>query len=220
MQRKGLELVMLRNAFYRDGYRFARLGMLILIVLNVLLGFSVFHKYMNPAPPRYFAATSDGRIINVHPLTDPAVTDSYVIQWTADAVRRSFSQDFIHWRRQLQDISQYYTPKGWSDFTQQMKSSNNLKTLVALKMVSNVQITGAPKVVQKAVVGGHYAWKIEMPVLVTYSNAARSIPMAFKVDLIVLRMPEKDYPDRIAISNFLPQETGNSAAQAMANGMS
>ncbi|MCH9770503.1 MAG: type IVB secretion system apparatus protein IcmL/DotI [Gammaproteobacteria bacterium] len=209
---KGVNIVIQRNAFYRDSYRRALMLSLLLLLLNVFLGFSVVWRSVHPAPPQYFAATADGRLIHIHPLTDPAVTNTYVLQWTTDAVSRAFSQDFIHWRRQLQDIAQYFTPQGWKDFVNQMKASDNLKTLVDLKMVSNVSVTGAPKVVETAIINGHYAWKIQMPILVTYQNAARTIPQSFNVTVIVLRMPEENYPDRIAINNFLPEVTKNGAS--------
>lgn len=206
-KQQGIEIVLQRNAFYRDGYRKALCVTLLLILLNIVLGFWVFWRTTHPTPPQYFAATADGRIIHIHPLSDPTVTNSYVLQWTANAVQRAFSQDFIHWRRQLQNIAPYFTPQGWKDFVAQMKATNNLKTLVELKMVSNAEVTGAPKVVAHAVVNGHYAWKITMPILVTFTNATRTIPMSFNVTVIVLRMPEANYPDRIAINNFLPQVT-------------
>lgn len=208
-KRQGIEMVIQRNAFYRDGYGKALLLALLLVVINLFLAFTVVWRSTHPTPPQYFAATADGRIIHIHPLSDPTVTNTYVLQWTANAVQKAFSQDFIHWRRQLQNIAPLFTPQGWQDFVSQMKASKNLDTLVQYKMVSNVKITGAPKVIKTAVVNGHYAWEINMPILVTYQNNARSIPMAFNVTLIVMRMPEANYPDRIAINNFLPQITKN-----------
>lgn len=213
MKNQGLKTVILRSAFYRDNYRRVVMALLLVTAINVVLGFAVFHKLTASVPPQYFATTADGRLINVQPLSTPVVSDSYVLQWTANKVRAAFSQDYLHWRGQLQAISGAFTPDGWRYFLQSMQQSNNLKTLEDLKMVSNAEITGAPKVVEKEVVSGHYAWKIEVPVLVTYNNAKRSIPMPMNVTLIVLRMPVKDYPDRIAINNFLPEVQKTPAQQ-------
>lgn len=199
-----LELVILRNAFYRDNYRRALLALLAVIMANILLAGAIFYKFITPPPPQYFAATPDGRIIDVHPLSDPVVTDSFVVQWAANEVRASFSQDYMHWRKQLQDVSSSFTPGGWKYFLQSMQQSNNLKTLTSQKMVSDAQVTGAPQIIEKQVVDGHYAWKIQLPILVTYANKDKTIPMPMDVTLIVMRMPVKDYPQRIAINNFLP----------------
>ncbi len=199
-----LELVMLRNAFYRDHYRRAVIGFFLLIVINCLLVGTIFYKVSHPPKPQYFATTADGRMINWHPLTDPAVPNSFVTQWAANAVREAFSLDFIHWRHQLQAASNNFTSYGWKTFLSALKKSNNLTTLTHLKMVSNAKITGAPKITQEEVVDGHYAWKVKVPILVTYTSNARSIPMPMIVTLIVLRVPVQKNPARIAINNFLP----------------
>lgn len=208
-----LELIVMRNMFYRDNYRRALFALLLLIVINLGLLMAVIYKIMNPPPPQYFATTADGRMINWHPLNDPVVTDDFVLQWSVNAVEKAFSQDYIHWRQQLQEASNYFTPEGWRYFLQSLKQSNNLDTLTNLKMVSDASVTGAPQILQKAVVDGVYAWKIQMPILVSYSNLNKTIPMPMKITLIVLRVPVEQSPDRIAINNFLPvpEQTGEQA---------
>lgn len=202
---KGLALVVERNEFYRDGYQKIFIAVLFLLVINAILAVGIIYKMMTPPQPQYFAATSDGKIINFHPLSDPAVSDDFVAQWSANAVRRAFSLDFMHYREQLQQASGDFTPSGWQYFVTALKQSNNLKTLNDLKMVSNAEITGAPVILEKDLVDGVYAWKVEMSILVTFTNSTQSIPMPMKVTLIVLREPVNNYPSQIAINNFLPE---------------
>ncbi len=201
----GLELVMLRNAFYRDAYRRVVLLVILLFFVNCGLAVAIVINYLNPPKPQYFATTAQGQIINIHKLTDPVVTDSYVLQWASNAVRQAFSADYIHWRKQLQDASANFTPDGWRYFLSALKSSNNLNTLVDMKMVSGAQLTSAPEITQKMVINGHYVWKLQMPLLITYTDGKQTINMPWNVTVIVARMPVKDYPQRIAINNFLPE---------------
>lgn len=206
-QHNGLELVMQRNSFYRDAYRRLVAVVVLLFFINCGLGAAIVIKYLNPPQPQYFATTAEGRIINIHKLTDPVVTDSYVLQWTANAVRQAFSSDFMHWRKQLQDASANFTPDGWRYFLSALKASNNLNTLVQMKMVSGVELTAAPQITKEMVVDGHYAWKVQMPLLITYTDGKQHINMPWNVTVIVARMPVQDYPQRIAINNFLPEVT-------------
>ena len=208
-----LETILLRNAFYRDNYTRAAIMVIVLVGVNLALVWGIFYKVTNPPPPQYFATTADGRIINTNPLKDPVVSDSFVLQWTANRVRQAFSQDYIHWRQQLQEASSAFTPQGWRYFLSSMKASNNLETLVNLKMVSNAEIIGAPRIVGTAILSGRFAWKIQMPVLVTYANSERTIPTPMDVTLIVVRMSVKDYPARIAINNFLPEPRQSTATE-------
>lgn len=204
MKNDGLTLVLLRNMFYRDGYRFALISLFIVIFINCALAGLLFYQIKNPPQPRYFAITPDGRIVNNYRLDDPIFPDDHVLQWTADAVRQTFSLDFMHWTDQLQVASNKFTPDGWTEFLKALKQSNNLETLTKLKMVANAEVTGAPRLLQKAVLGGHYVWKIQLPLLVTMTNTQQVIPLPMDITLIVERVPVEENPERIAINNFLP----------------
>jgi intracellular multiplication protein IcmL len=202
---RALELVIQRNTFYRDNYKRVSIVVLILLAINCILGGLIFYKFVHTAQPEYFATTAGGRIIKVHQLTDPVVPDDFVTQWAADSVHKAFSLDYIHWKEQLQAASDNFTPDGWHWFSASLKSTNNLKTLSELSMVSNATVTGSPQIIQKAIIGGHYAWKIQMPLLVTYTNPGKTINMPMKVTIIVIRMPVQDNPQRIAINNFIAE---------------
>lgn len=204
-EESGLAIVLERNEFYRDGYQKIWIAVLLLLGINAILLGGIIYKIMTPPQPQYFAATADGKIINFHPLSDPVVSDDFVAQWTANAVRRAFSLDFMHYRAQLQRSSEDFTPSGWNYFVTALKQSNNLKTLTDLKMVSDAEITGAPQILEKDLIDGVFAWKVEMSILVTFTNDRQSIPMPMKVTLIVLREPVNNYPSQIAINNFLPE---------------
>lgn len=206
-----LGAVMLRNAFYRDSYKKALISLIAVILLDIILVAGVAYKILNPPSPQYFPTTADGRMVPVIPLSNPAVSNSYVEQWAADAVRRSFSLDFMHWRSQLSDAEANYTPQGWKWFVDSLKASNNLNTLRDKKMVSTARVTGAPRVVRSQVVDGTYMWQVQMPVLVVYQNINRSISTPMNVTVLVVRAPVKDYSDRIAINNVLIDEAGNKA---------
>lgn len=198
---RGLDAVMMRNQFYRDGYTRLVAAVIAMAVINLALLGLVIYRVANPPQPQYFATTADGRVILEHPLTDPSLSDDAVLQWTANSVHKAFSLDFVHWREQLQDASVNFTQSGWNYFSETLKKSDNLKTLVDLKMVANADVTGAPQVIQKAVVDGHYAWSIRMPMLITYTNNEKTISQPVKVTVIVLRQPVRDYPQKIAINN-------------------
>jgi len=203
--KSGLKTVILRNAFYRDSYRLVKGLLLVVLLINVILVGAIFYQVTHPAKPRYFAVTADGRLIKIHPLSQPVVSDTFVEQWTADAVRKTFMLDYIHWKAQLQEASSNYTGQGWHSFLTALRQSNDLKTLMHYKMVADAKLTAAPQVVRKSVVSGEYAWNVQMPVLVTFSGHGKTINIPLQVTVIVLRQPVQNYPQRIAINNFIAQ---------------
>ncbi len=204
LNQQGLTLVLLRNAFYRDNYYRAALALTIVFFINILLLATIVYRYTHPPEPQYFATNSKYQIIKYHPLSDPMVSNNYVLQWVSKAVRDSFSLDFMHWRSQLQTASNNFTTSGWHWFTQALNQSNNLTSLVKLKMVSNATVTGAPVMQYQGVLDGRYIWKIEMPILISYTNLNKTIPVPLKVTLIVVRVSVQDNPNGIEINQFLP----------------
>ncbi len=208
---RGLDLVVMRNEFYRDNYYRILTCVLLMLIINVCLATVVYYKWANPPQPQYFAATADGRIIKIHKLTDPTLPDDMVLQWTANAIHKTFSLDYIHWRTQLRDASDNFTPEGWRYFSSILKSTNDLKTLVDGKMVSNTEITGAPQIVRESIVDGHYAWNIKLPLLVTFTSKSNTIHIPINMTVIVIRVPVQYYKDKIAINNIFSQTVSASA---------
>ncbi len=204
-QNSGLRLVIERNNYFNSGVKTLKSSFIALVIIDLLLLGAVVIKLTQPVKPLYFSATSAGKILRQYPVNQPVVSDSYVLQWTADKVRLAFSQDYIHWRSQLSQASTAFTPYGWKCFIAQMKSSNNLNTLINNSMVSDAVITGSPEIIRKGMIGGHYAWNVQMPLLVTYKSSNKNIPLAMNVNILVERMPVENYPDRIAINNFMPK---------------
>ena len=168
MKQDALTLILSRNAFYRDGYRLGIVALFIVLIIDCALAGLFFYQIKNPPLPQYFAITADGRIINNYGLDDPVFPDDHILQWSTDAVRQAFSLDFMHWSAQLQTASNKFSNEGWKYFLEALKKSNNLETLTKLKMVSNAEITGAPKLMQKTVLGRTFpVWKVQLPILVT-----------------------------------------------------
>lgn len=207
----GLEMVVMRNQFYRDGYYRVLFCVLFMLAVNVVLAGLLYIKWTNPPEPQYFATTAQGQIIKIHKLSDPVFPDDMVLQFAADSVRKAFNLDYIHWREQLKDASENFTPDGWVYFSSKLKETNNLKTLVDQNMVSDAQITGAPQVVRESIVSGHYAWNIQLPLLVTFTNGSNTIHMPIEMTVIVIRVPVKYYPKRLAINNIFSKTVSASA---------
>jgi intracellular multiplication protein IcmL len=176
---------------------------MIVLLIDVVLLFSVIDHYINPPEPQYFATNAAYQLIKWHPLSDPVVDDNYVKQWVSNAVQQSFSLDYIHWRSQLQNASDNFTPSGWQLFLQSFQKSGDLESLVKLKMVSNATVTGAPVILYQAVLDGRYVWKVELPIMITYMGE-KVIRQPLKVIVIVVRVPVQDDPDQIAINEFAP----------------
>lgn len=206
MPEDALELVRLRNNFYRDNYRRLVGILLLMIIVNLgLIGTVVYLLTSRPAP-QYFATSADGRITPLYPLSAPVVTPTELLQWANEAAVAAYTYNFVNYRKELQNTSGYFTPEGWNQFQQELRRSRNLETVIAKKLVVTAAATGAPVITDQGLLNGRYAWKIRIPLLVTYESASERIQQPIMVNMVITRVSTLDMPKGIAIAQFYASE--------------
>ena len=203
MSNDAFETVINRQGFYKDNFHITVILLLVSIVLNILMGAAVYQMSTYRPQPEYFATASDGRITPLYPLSQPVFSQSAILQWATQAAVKSYTYNFVNYRQQLQDASDSFTPAGWSRFKEALLASNNLKSLLALKLVATAVPTGTPIVQDTAVLDGRYAWKVQIPMLVTYQSASTSIPQPVVITMVIIRVPTVNNPKGIAIEQFV-----------------
>lgn len=212
-----LLMVQLRNEFYKKKF-YLLLGIFSLsIVVMLILAGVLYYLIKNPTRPIYFVADSVGRLIFEVPLTQANMTLDQVTAWTVEAVEATYTYNYINYRAQLQDAEKYFTQYGWQEYMRGLKASNNLLALTKRKMLFIAKVTEPPKLVTEGILGGAYAYKFEMPVLVSYLSPpydnvlGRSrFDNALLVDVIVQRQKILSSYKGLAIVQMLasmPQQT-------------
>lgn len=167
-QDDALEMVQLRNTFYKGKCYFA-LGIcgISLAVIGILIGMIIF-LVRTPTEPLYFVTDKVGRFLPNISLQTPNMSTDDVIAWSTEAVEAAYSYDFVNFRGQLQNAQKYFTEYGWRNYMSGLKASNNLLALQQRKLVISAKVVDKPKLLVQGLMGKSYAWKLEIPLLVTY----------------------------------------------------
>lgn len=203
MAEDALKQIVNRNEFYRDNFRRVTYIMLLSVLINVVLGFLSLYSFTHRPDPKYFATSSDGRITPLYSLDQPMVSVPTLLEWAKESINSVYTYNFVNYRKELQKASERFTPDGWKNFQATLKDSNNLKTVVDSRMVVNSVATGAPVMLDRGIINGRYAWKVQTPVLVTYRNQARTFQQPLLVTMVVIRVPTVNDPKGIRITQFL-----------------
>lgn len=202
----GLELVRFRNYFYRDGYRKSMTALLMSLLVNfILLGLVVFQFLTKPAPV-YFATQTNGSLIEIQPLTEPLIAQETLLTWATRAAVTAYSFNFVDWQNDLNNAQQYFTATGFKNFVDALKASGNLDTVVAKRLVVQATVVDVPRIIQQGLIQGRYAWKIQIPMLVKYTSASEDLRQPILVTILVARVPTTQYPQGIAIAQFVVQD--------------
>jgi intracellular multiplication protein IcmL len=201
-----LELVKLRNAFYRDSYHKIIVVLFIELIIIVGLTIALLVVIAERPAPQYFAATDSGRIIPLVALNQPNLKDKALLQWASEAVISVYSYNFQNYREIFQENQKYFTQSGWRGFMQAVSSAKNLEIVQEKRLVVSAVLTGAPIITNKYELGGRYTWEVQMPVLVTYQSAADRINQNFIITLEIRRISTLDNVYGVGISKFVAQQ--------------
>lgn len=212
MAEDALELIKLRNNFYRDNYRRVVGALLLMVFINIILVSVIFYQISNPPAPQYFATSTDGRITPLYPLSDPMMAPAELLQWAERAAVGVNNYNFVNYKDALQAAQNNFTPEGWSYYQDALKAAGTLDVVLTKKLVVSAVPTAAPVILEQGVIKGRYAWKVQMPLLITYQSASEQTQQPVVVTIVISRVPTVDMPRGVAIVSFIssPGKTSNS----------
>lgn len=197
MAENALKIIFTRNQYYRSQYLLALGALFLTYIVNATLVGVLIYVVQNPTEPLYFATDDVGRLIRVVPVSRPNMTTEDAAKWAIRAVEDSYSYDYVNYRRQLQHAQGYFTDYGWRKYMEALKASRNLVAVKQRKMIIEAKVVGSPVVRASGNLGGKYAWKFEMPVLLTnlvppydpQTDPQSRFANALNVTVIVQRQP-------------------------------
>ena len=200
----GLGAVVVRNEFYRDGYRsLLRLALLQGLVIIGLLGANYFVIHIHQPENRYFATTEDGRLIPMLALNQPNLSAPALMSWVAQASTEVMTFGFNDYRRRLQESSRNFTRRGWESFTQALQASRLIETLEANQQVVTAAPTGAPIIESEGLVNGRYQWVIQLPMVLSFQSGAKTRSDSLLVTVVVVRVPRLESPNGVGIEQWI-----------------
>lgn len=161
-------MVFARNAFYKRMHYLALAAFMLSVFVISFLLWMMIYLINHPTHPLYFATDNVGRLIHIIPVDTPNMPPDAVVSWTVEAVQKSLSYDFINYRAQVQSVQKYFTRYGWQNYTRALQVNNNFLGLAQNKWIIIAQVVDQPKIITQGILSGAYAWKFEMPVLVTF----------------------------------------------------
>lgn len=209
MKTGGLELVMLRNSFYRDNFR--RLMVFCLILLGIIAGLMGYIYYLqtHQPTPKYFATTHDGKLIPLVPLNQPNLSTNALLQWAVEAATAAYTFNFVNYRKALQDSRVYFTRLGYQNFLKALTDSRNLEAIQTRKLIVSAVPTGAPIILREGTTSaGLYAWQVQFPMLITYQSSSDTQARNYMITMLITRVPTLESAKGVGIASFVISETG------------
>ncbi len=196
--------VVMRNEFYRDGFRMMLILVVMeaVIIMGLVLGIIAIIKSHEPND-RYFATTEDGRLIEMEALSTPNLNRPALLSWAAQAATETMTFGFHDYRRRLQEASRNFTRTGWASFVSALQSSGMLQTVNENRQVITAAPRAAPTILSEGLSGGVYRWEVEMPMMITYQFGQQQRDDSLNLRLIIVRMPKLESPNGVGIEQWI-----------------
>jgi len=200
----GLGKVVVRNEFYRDGYRsLLKIALIQVVVIIGLIGAMYFVIQTHQPENRYFATTEDGRLVPMIALSEPNMSVPALMSWVAQSSTEVMTFGFNDYRRRLQESSRNFTRRGWESFTQALQRSRIIEMVEANQQVVTAAPQGAPILESQGLVAGRYQWIVQLPMVLTYQSGARSRTDSLLVTVVIVRVPRLESPNGIGIEQWI-----------------
>lgn len=199
-----MESVVVRNAYYRDGYRMLLNVAVIEAFVIIALISALILVILGMRPQTFFfATTEDGRLIPMVSLDQPNLSAPAIVSWASQASSEVMTFGFHDYRRRLQEASRHFTRRGWESFTKALQASGIVDTITSNRQVLTATPRGAPTLVSEGVVNGRYEWQIEVPMLISYEFGAGSKQSQVILKLLVVRVPQLENANGIGIEQWI-----------------
>jgi intracellular multiplication protein IcmL len=191
-----------KNFEYRDSFRWVLTALIVLLMVGGILAVCVIYKAIFPGQQRYYASMTSGEIIPLPSLSEPIVTNTYILDWASTATRAAFNLDFLNYQKQLDKASVNFTSSGWRAFSKALDDSKLLATVQDKKLMMDSVVSGQPIIRFQGVLNGRYIWRIQMPILISYGSASEQQQKAMSIMMIVSRVPVLDTATGLQITDF------------------
>jgi len=201
---RGLGSVVVRNEFYRDGYRaLLKVAVIEVMIIIALIAIMFYVIHIHQPENRYFATTEDGRLVPMVALNEPNLSTPALMSWTAQAATEVMTFGFHDYRRRLQEASRNFTRVGWASFTNALEKSRIIEMVEANQQVVTAAPRSAPIIISEGLVGGRYQWMVELPIVVSYQAGSQSRADNLLLTLMIVRVPKLESPNGVGIEQWV-----------------
>ncbi|EKD72306.1 MAG: IcmL protein [uncultured bacterium] len=208
MAEEELQLIRLRDDFYRDGFYKALSAFLVLLGAIILLISTSIYLFVSKPLPVRFATGDEFRILPLVPVDQPYLKQPDLIQWSSDVLPSVFTFDFVNYNQQLNTASHYFTANGWKSFLDQLKMYADYNNIVSSKLFINANAAGAPFILNQGLIQGVYGWWIQMPINLGYSSSVKINTVPLVIQALVVRVSTQNNLSGVGIEKIIVLKGG------------
>ncbi len=155
-------------------------------------------------PPKVHIVNDELKVVSTTAMRLPSQSTQTVQLWAREAVQKVYTFDFLNYETQLGGARAYFTNEGWDAYKGYFLESSLLKTVKENKL--SVAVTPIAKPIIEGRIrtkaDGEFAWKVIVPVVVTFSGDTPQKAEYKNVKVLILRTPTTENPKGLGVQQM------------------
>lgn len=191
-----------------DNVYYARFYPLLFITLNllfllILVGAGVTWYLVTHRPtPFFLALQQNGEKRVIYGARDPNLLPATIIRFATQAAVRAYNFSPVNNESNLQAVRWYFTDNGWSNYIESVAPL--VQRVETDKLFAYGIVNGTPLISNQGDLSGlGYAWRVQIPFLVTFMSAEEKTQQDYMVLVTIVKVPTYISPQGIGIEQFI-----------------
>jgi len=177
-----------------------------LIALCISFVLIVFLANREPIILSYIQ-NSNGSIIKLQPTNNPTLSDTELLNWSAERIRELHTLSFSDYKDHLRSLRRHFHTSSFNEYQEALLSSKTIAKLKEGQLNMYIEPLDAPKITDAGVVNGVYTWVVEMKILQSMGGGETSVSGRELVStMVVKRTPRTNNIDGVMITKYLVKE--------------
>lgn len=190
------------NSAYIRFYPWFFYGLMISIILLLLTVTVVFFQVFNRPLPAYYAVQPNGQKMKLEPNLAPSLIAPTIIRFASKAATLAYTFDFVNYNEQISAARTYFTDRGWEEFNASIAGLTN--SIVERQLFISGVVSGTAVIANEGPLpGADYAWRVQIPFLVTYQSSDTTSKRNNMVIVTIIKVPTSVNPQGIGIDRFI-----------------
>lgn len=205
---EGQRAIKARNDFYSDGASFMKKCSYASFVCMLAAIGSAFYSASQKENNVYFAAKPNGDVIQLVALDQPNLSDAAVTNWLSRALIDTFDFRYNNVSDRLNSsTARWFTKEGGDQLVLALESGGNIASVKEKQLFVQLTLDTMPIIVDRATETANgqdtYAWKYEVPGMITYITRSKTYVDKVLFKVTVQRQSMISNPDGLGIANII-----------------
>ena len=211
MAAQELQIVRLKDDFYRDGFYQILIALVTIVIACIVLVSVSIYLFVQKPTPVTFSVYDNWRVLPDVPLNQPYITTPDLVQWVSEVIPAALTYDFVNYTTELNGMKRYFTENGWKKFIDQLNLYLSDNFVSNAKLFVNSSPYRAPIILSRGIPegGNSYSWWIQMPITMNVTALERTYSQKFTIQVFVQRVSTLDNLSGIAIENIIVKKEGD-----------